>query len=77
MFNFDDQTAHKSFIVNTSLDVRFLELIVTPNPCPRHVCLINVCDNLLTKEIHVTDHCWKIPMDRMLLIGKNFTNEGF
>ena len=32
----------KSFMVNTSLDVRFLELIVTPNPCPRHVCLMSV-----------------------------------
>ena len=32
----------KSFMVNTSLDVHFLELIVTPNPCPRHVCLMSV-----------------------------------
>ena len=30
------------FMVNTSLDVRFLELIVIPNPCPRHVCLMSV-----------------------------------
>ena len=31
-----------------SLDGRFLAVIVTPNPCPRHVCLMSV-----TKEIHV------------------------
>ena len=41
-------------MVNTSLDVRFLELIVTLNPCPG-ACLFNVCDNLLTMEIHVND----------------------
>ena len=28
--------------VNISLDVRFLAVIVTPNPCPRHVCLMSV-----------------------------------
>ena len=54
----------KSFMVNISLDGRFLAVNVTPNPCPRHVC-------------HFNDHCCRIPMDRMLLIGKHFANEGF
>ena len=41
MFNFDDQTAYdRSSMVNISLDGRFLAVNVTPNPCPRHVCLI-------------------------------------
>ena len=35
-----------------SLDGRFLAVIVTPNPCLRHVCFMSV-----TKEIHVNDHC--------------------
>ena len=74
MINFDDQAAYdpKSFMVNISLDWRFIPVIVTPNPCPRHGCLMSV-----TKEIHVNDHCLRISMDRMLLIGKNFANEGF
>ena len=42
-------------------------VIVTPNPCPRHVCLMSV-----TKEILV--NCRKT---RKLLMGKNFDNEGF
>ena len=58
MFDFggqeDDQAAFdlesKSFMVNISLDGRFLAVTVTPNPCPRHVCLMS-----LTKKIHV--HC--------------------
>ena len=33
-------------------------------------CLFNVCD-------HVKDHCWRIPMHQMLLIGKHFANEEF
>ena len=52
-----------------SLDGRFLAVIVTPNPCPRHVCFMSV-----TKEIHVND---PISMDRMLLIGKNSPMKGF
>ena len=40
MFNFDDQAA--SFMVNISLDGRFLAENVTPNPCQRHVCLMSV-----------------------------------
>ena len=39
MFNFDDQTAYDPSI---SLDGRFLAVNVTPNPCPRHVCLMSV-----------------------------------
>ena len=42
--------------VNASVNVQvvhcdgpFLAVIVTPNPCPRHVCLMSV-----TKKIHVT-----------------------
>ena len=54
MFNFGDQAAYnvwpKSFMVNISLDGRFLAVIVTPNPCPRHVCFM-----YMTKEIHVND----------------------
>ena len=44
MFNFDDQAAYdlKSFMVKISLDGRFLAVIVTPNPCPRHVCVMSV-----------------------------------
>ena len=56
-------------MVNISLDGRFLVVIVTPNPCPRHVCLMS-----LTKENHVNGHCWRT---RMLLIGKKFANKGF
>ena len=52
-----------------SLDGCFLAVIVTPNPCPRHVCFMSV-----TKEIHVND---PISMDRMLLIGKNSPMKGF
>ena len=55
MFHFDgqedDQAAYdplKSFMVNISLDGRFLTVIITPNPCLRHVCLMSV-----TNEIHV------------------------
>ena len=29
-------------MVNISLDGRFLAVNVTPNPCPRHVCLMSV-----------------------------------
>ena len=39
MFNFDDQAAYDLCI---SLDRRFLAVIVTPNPCPRHVCFMSV-----------------------------------
>ena len=39
-------------MVNISLDGRFLTVIVTPNPCPRHVCFMS-----MTKEIHVNEHC--------------------
>ena len=42
----------------------FLAVNVTPNPCPRHVCLMSVT-MLMTS------------MDRMLLTGKHFANEGF
>ena len=40
MFNFDGQEDEqaKSFMVNISLDGRFLAVIATPNPCPRHDC---------------------------------------
>ena len=58
-----------TFVTCISLDGRFLAVIVTPNPCRRHVCFMSV-----TKEIHVND---PISMDRMLLIGKHFANEGF
>ena len=51
-------------MANISLDGRFLAVIVTPNPCPRHVCFMSV-----TKEIHVNGV-------GMLIIGKNFANEG-
>ena len=57
-------------MVNISLDWHFLAVIVTPNPCLSHICMMFV-----TKEIHV--NCGRIPMDRMLLIGKTFDNEGF
>ena len=53
-------------MVNISLDGRFLTVNVTPNPCLRHVCFMS-----MTKEIHVNR--WV----GMLLIGKNFANEGF
>ena len=72
MFNFDDQAAYDlspSWWICISLDGRFLAVIVTPNPCPRHVCFMSV-----TKEIHVND---PISMDRMLLIGKNSPMKGF
>ena len=54
IFNFngqeDDQAtydlSYKTFMVN--LDGRFFAVIVTPDPCPRRVCLMSV-----TKEIHV------------------------
>ena len=59
MFNFDRHARRwsgsvwpKSFMVNISLDGHFLAVTVTPNPCPRHVCLMSV-----TKEIHV--NCWR------------------
>ena len=39
------------YYLSPSLDVRFLAVIVTLNPCPE-ACLFNVCDNILTKEIH-------------------------
>ena len=54
-------------MVNKSLDGRFLAVIVTPNPYWRHVCLMSVT-KVLTNSI---------PMDQMLLIDKNFGNEGF
>ena len=49
-------------MVNISLDGRFLAVNVTPNPCPRQVCLMSVT-MLMTIA------------DRMLLIGKHFANE--
>ena len=56
----------RSFMVSISLHGRFLTVNVTPNPCPRRVCLMSVTMlKLMT------------PMDRMLLIGKHFANEGF
>ena len=36
------QRSPKSFMVNISLDGRFLAVNVTPNPCPRHVCWMSV-----------------------------------
>ena len=68
MFNFDIQAAYdlsKSFVMNISLDGRFLAVNVTPNPCPRHVCLMSV-----TKEIHVNDHFLKVNISPM----KGFKN---
>ena len=51
-----------------SLDVRFLAVIVTPNPCPRHVCLMSVTMKSMLR----------VPMDRMLLIGKKIRHmKGF
>ena len=58
-------------MVNISLDVRFLAVIVTPNPCPRHVCLMSVTIYQQKKSMLM------IIADRMLLIGNNFANEGF
>ena len=51
-------------MVNISLDGCFLTVVVTPNSCPRHVCLISV-----TKEIHVN-------LVEFFLIGKNVANKG-
>ena len=58
-----------SSVTCISLDGRFLVVIVTPNPCPRHVCFMSVA-----KEIHVND---PISMDLILLIGKNSPMKGF
>ena len=50
--------------MNIRLDGRFLAVNVTPNPCPRHVCLMSVTMLMtIAKEFQ-----W---------IGKHFANEGF
>ena len=61
MFNFNDQAAYD---LSISLDGRFLAVNVTPNPCPRHVCLM-----FLTMLMTINEEFRRI--------GKHFANEGF
>ena len=51
-------------MVNICLDGRFLAVIVTPNPCPRHVCFMSMTKEPLLQWVGKN-------------IGKNFANEGF
>ena len=56
-------------MVNISLDGRFLAVNVTPNPCPRHVCLMSVTMLMTIAEEFRWIECY-------ILIGKHFANEG-
>ena len=56
-------------MVNISLDGRFLAVNVTPNPCPRHVCLMSVTMLMtIADEFDGSNASYNT--------GKHFANEG-